>query len=103
MAKSHSDAGVAVGPQGPPTTAPGPQQKASDRQVGGAHYKQMAIEPWDVMQAVLSRDEWLGFLKGNVLKYALRAGRKAGADDDAQKAEHYRQKLFEELGIPFKP
>ena len=64
-------------------------------QVGGNHYKDMPMQPWDVMQAVLTRDEFIGFLKGNVLKYSLRAGKKAGAEDDAEKAKHYTQKLRE--------
>jgi hypothetical protein len=48
------------------------------------------------MQAVLTRDEFLGFLKGNIIKYSMRAGRKNGSDD-AGKARHYMQKLDEEL------
>ena len=69
--------------------------KADAYQCGGSHYKNMAIQPWDVMQAVLTPEEFQGYLKGNVLKYALRAGKKAGADDDADKAKHYAQKLRE--------
>ena len=34
------------------------------------------------------------FLKGNVIKYSLRAGRKDGSDD-SEKAKHYLQKLKE--------
>jgi hypothetical protein len=68
---------------------------ANARQVGGTHYKDMAIEPWDVMQAVLTHAEFVGFLKGNIIKYSLRAGRKQGASDDADKARHYLQKLEE--------
>lgn len=71
---------------------------ADNTQVGGSHYKDMAIQPWDVMQAVLTPEEFRGFLKGNVLKYSLRAGKKAGADDDAAKANHYAQKLKEVQG-----
>ena len=67
---------------------------ADDRQVGGSHYKDMPMQPWDVMQAVLTPDEFRGYLKGNVIKYAMRAGRKDGSDD-AGKAQHYRQKLAE--------
>lgn len=67
---------------------------ADARQVGGSHYKDMPMQPWDVMQAVLSPEEFRGYLKGNVLKYAMRAGRKDGSDD-AGKAQHYRQKLAE--------
>lgn len=72
------------------------QVKSADAtQVGGSHYKDMAIQPWDVMQAVLTPEEFRGFLKGNVIKYSLRAGKKAGAGDDAEKAKHYAQKLRE--------
>ena len=42
----------------------------------------------------LTREEFIGFLKGNVIKYSLRAGRKEGSDD-AGKARHYMQKLSE--------
>jgi len=69
--------------------------KADEYQHGGTHYKDMAIQPWEIMQAVLTPEEFIGFLKGNVIKYGLRAGRKAGADDDAAKAQHYALKLRE--------
>ena len=67
---------------------------ADDLQVGGTHYKTMPVQPWEVMEAVLTREEFIGFLKGNVLKYSLRAGRKEGTDD-ANKARHYMMKLRE--------
>lgn len=69
---------------------------ADEVQVGGTHYKDMPMQPWDVMGSVLSRDEFIGFLKGNVIKYAMRAGRKEGSDD-GNKARHYQQKLNEVL------
>lgn len=72
--------------------------KADDLQVGGDHYKDMPIEPWELMQAVLTHEEFVGFLKGNAVKYSLRAGRKAGALDDADKARHYMMKLREVQG-----
>jgi len=46
-------------------------------------------------QAVLTPEEWVGFLKGNIIKYGMRQGRKEGADDDADKAKHYMKKLSE--------
>ena len=67
---------------------------ADERQVGGDHYKDMPMQPWDVMQSVLSEHEFKGFLKGNIIKYSMRAGRKEGSDD-AAKAKHYAQKLRE--------
>ena len=70
---------------------------ANDIQVGGQHYKTMPIQPWEVMEAVLTHEEFVGFLKGNVLKYSMRAGRKEGSDD-ANKARHYMMKLREVTG-----
>lgn len=68
--------------------------RADDIQVSGNHYKDMPVQPWAVMQAVLTRDEFRGFLKGNIIKYSMRAGRKDGSDD-AGKAKHYMHKLAE--------
>jgi hypothetical protein len=66
---------------------------ANEKQVGGTHYKDMPLQPWDVMEAVLTPEEFRGFLKGNIIKYALRQGKKDS--DDAGKAHHYREKLKE--------
>lgn len=66
---------------------------ADDLQVGGQHYKDMGIQPWAVMEAVLTPEEWRGYLKGNVIKYGMRQGKKDS--DDANKARHYALKLAE--------
>jgi hypothetical protein len=68
---------------------------ADNRQVDGNHYKNMPIQPWTVMEAVLTPEEFRGFLKGNLIKYSLRAGHKGAAEVDAEKAKHYLQKLNE--------
>ena len=70
---------------------------ALDKQIGGSHYKDMPMQPWHVMEAVLTAEEFKGFLKGNIIKYSMRAGRKDGTDD-AGKARHYAQKLQEVQG-----
>ena len=67
-----------------------------DKQVGGNHYKGLNVEPWDAMQAWLTREEFIGFLKGNVLKYMARANFKNGAED-IKKAAHYQEKLLSVL------
>ncbi len=69
-------------------------ENPNDMQVGGSHYKEMPVQPWDVMEAVLTPEEYRGYLKGNVIKYSMRAGRKEGSDD-AGKAMHYKMKLKE--------
>ena len=66
---------------------------ANDLQIGGQHYKEMGMQPWDVMEAVLTHEEFVGFLKGNIIKYSMRQGKKDS--DDAGKAKHYKMKLKE--------
>ena len=75
-------------------TFPEPIVTADARQVGGSHYRDMQMQPWDVMQAVLTPEEFRGFLKASIIKYAMRQGKKEGTDD-AGKAQHYAQKLAE--------
>lgn len=72
-------------------------KNANEYQIGGSHYKDMAVQPWDVMQVVLTHKEFVGFLKGNVIKYSMRQGKKEGTDDGA-KAMHYLAKLREVQG-----
>jgi len=66
---------------------------ANKTQVGGSHYTDMDIQPWELMQAVLTHEEFVGYLKGNIIKYTLRQGKKDS--DDGNKAKHYMQKLEE--------
>ena len=70
--------------------------RADDLQIGGDHYKDMGVQPWAVMEAVLTREEFIGFLKGNAIKYAMRQGKKQDSNDTG-KAKHYMQKLQEVL------
>lgn len=67
---------------------------ADEYQIDGTHYKEMAVQPWEVLEVVLTREEFCGFLKGNIIKYAMRQGRKEGSDD-ANKAQHYMEKFME--------
>ena len=66
------------------------------------HYAAMAcLEPIEVMQLIMSREEFEGFLKGNIIKYTMRAGRKLGeaAEKDIAKANRYKQWLMKVLYI----
>ena len=67
---------------------------ANDKQVGGTHYKDMPVQPWAVMEAVLTPTEFRGFIKGNIIKYSMRQGKKQDSDD-AGKLQHYMEKLRE--------
>ena len=62
------------------------------------YYKNMVKQPWDVMQEELTHEEFIGYLKGCIIKYSMREGKKEGTDD-LLKAEHYREKLLEALII----
>jgi hypothetical protein len=71
------------------------------------HYASMVgLEPIELMQLVLSLPEFVGFLKGNIIKYTLRAGKKQGeaAEKDAAKAKRYAEWLMK-LGykMPINP
>lgn len=50
----------------------------------------------DVIRAALTPEEFAGYLKGNVLKYRLRAGAKGAAAEDLAKADKYRSWLMEQ-------
>lgn len=71
------------------------------------HYASMVgLEPIELMQLVLSYDEFIGFLKGNIIKYYMRAGKKQGeaAEKDITKAKRYTEWLMK-LGykMPINP
>ena len=55
------------------------------------HYTKGGIETIDYIQAKLSPEEYRGYLRGNLLKYASRLGDKDS--DDAGKAAWYAQRL----------
>ena len=58
-----------------------------------AHYNQGGIEVIEVLKAYMTIDELIGFCKGNVLKYMLRAKHK-GRVEDYRKAAWYQDYLI---------
>lgn len=64
-------------------------QPALAVQVGGTHYKDLAIQPAEYVHK-----NCLGYLEGNVIKYVTRHRAKAGKQD-LEKAMHYLQLLME--------
>lgn len=62
---------------------------ALEKQEGGSHYKDMAIQP---VEFITAND--LGFLEGNVIKYICRHHAKNGAED-IRKAIHYCELLLQ--------
>lgn len=68
----------------------GPSLKALDKQIGGGHYKTLAIQP---IEFIIKNK--LGFCEGNVIKYICRYRLKGGTED-LEKAKHYIDLLLEE-------
>jgi hypothetical protein len=62
---------------------------ALKKQVGGAHYASMKIQPVEFITA-----NELGFLEGNIVKYVCRHHAKNGAED-IKKAIHYCELLLQ--------
>lgn len=63
-------------------------------QVGGDHYASKAVQPWDAMQAWMTKEAFAGYLHGNCIKYLARYLDKNGTQD-LQKCQHYLAKLIE--------
>ena len=62
---------------------------ANEEQVGGRHYIDKAIQPWDFIV-----QNNLGYLEGCIVKYVSRYKEKGGVED-LVKASHYLDKLIE--------
>ena len=70
---------------------------ADKRMVGGSHYVEMGVSPWDVV------DTWpieqrIGAYRHGALKYLMRMGSKDEQLQEIKKAGHYIEKLIEVLG-----
>ena len=57
------------------------------------HYKDCLIEPFYVMINTMTTEEFRGFIKGNVIKYAMRAPFKGDAKKDIDKYKYYSSLL----------
>jgi len=63
------------------------------------HYKsESGVECIDAIQAALSKEQFIGFLRGQIIKYTWRLGKKDDALQDNQKAIWYANKLNSVLG-----
>lgn len=62
-----------------------------------SYYAQNGLSPLNAMKkGLISYDEYIGFLKGNVIKYTIRAENKNGVED-IDKAIDYLNYLRKEL------
>ncbi len=72
--------------------------KNKNKQIGGTHYEDMDIQPWEVMKAWLTPEEYIGYHKGSILSYISRDDialvRKKMKYEDLFKAGSHSQELL---------
>ena len=71
-------------PQRPTESASTPDDKTK-----GSHYEKAAMQPLEVMQRVMTQEQFEAFLFGNCLKYLLRKDYKGQRESDEYKARQY--------------
>lgn len=62
--------------------------------INPSHYKGNGMESIDVIEAFLPKEQVIGFLRGNIIKYQLRYKNKGGVED-LKKQQWYTNKLIE--------
>lgn len=93
-----------------PTTKPIPRMSAVARGTAKVepakdmvnhppHYAETdnGVECIDAIRAALGREQFIGFLRGQVIKYQWRLGKKGSSVEDNRKAIWYANKLDEVL------
>ena len=83
-------------PRKSPIAAASPSTPAPDPVDRPLHYTQGDIECLDAIKASMPREQFLGFLKGNQMKYVWRYEHKGGLED-LKKAQFYLERLVREL------
>lgn len=62
-----------------------------------SHYQHGGIETIEVIQTMLTPEEFRGYCKGNIIKYRERAPYKGKEEEDYAKALKYKE--FMEVGV----
>ena len=75
--------------------------RADDRQVGGSHYRNMDVSPWEVIDS-WPREQRIGAYRAGALKYLMRCGSKDEEAQEIAKGIHYMEKLLDTLQQPEK-
>ena len=77
-------------------SVPSPSTPAPDLVNHPPHYKQGDIECLDAIKASMPHQQFIGYLKGNQMKYVWRYEHKGGLED-LKKAQFYLERLVKEL------
>jgi hypothetical protein len=65
--------------------------------VAPKHYTAGGIEVIDIIEAKLTKEEYIGYLKGNIIKYTLRSSFKGNLVQDMEKADVYKNWLLQQV------
>lgn len=76
---------------------PSPPEKTVDLVNHPPHYNQGSVECIDAIQSALSKEGFIGFLRGQIIKYTWRMGLKNASLQEAEKVEWYNNRLIKEL------
>ena len=57
------------------------------------HYNMLDVEAINLIEMSMTKEEFLGYLKGNVLKYIIRYKHKGNASEDLDKGKWYLDRL----------
>ena len=57
------------------------------------HYNMLDVEAINLIEMSMTKEEFLGYLKGNVLKYIIRYKHKGKAGEDLDKGKWYLDRL----------
>ena len=58
-----------------------------------SHYTMLKVEAIDLIESSMTKNDFLGYLKGNALKYIIRYEHKDNPEQDISKAIWYLEKL----------
>lgn len=58
------------------------------------HYTSGEVECIDALRSALTPEEFIGFCKGNAIKYLWRSGRKGSPEEDTAKSRWYAKWLM---------
>ena len=59
------------------------------------HYQKLNQQPIEIMQSLMSKEQFIGFLWGNIIKYTLRCGLKDNPVREMEKVKQYAQWYIE--------
>lgn len=71
-------------------------EQNSGTAAGATHY-QGSVQLIECLQAAMSEPQFLGYLQGNIIKYAYRLGKKGPALTDARKIRQYAEWLVQAI------